>query len=161
VRSVLSGMFLLVVCGLFTFCQSDNPVQTEKKPKMKASSKTYTFKTEKLDLELALTAAAQKKGLMYHLPLKANEGMLFVYEEPDRMYYWNPNVSFNIALAYFDETGTISSIHRLLADDKTSIDSGVVVQYVLEMREGWFAEKGIKVGDKWPQLLSEKWFDVE
>lgn len=153
--------FLLTFCVIFTFCQSENLVTSPKPVKSVVVNKSYVFKGQTLKLELALTEAARKKGLMYHIPLKDNEGMLFVYREPERMSFWNPNVPFNIDLAYFDSTGTVDSIHRLKADDDTSIDSIKDVQYVLEMREGWFAEKGIRVGDQWPQLLTEKWFDVE
>lgn len=154
------AVVLLGLCCLLTYCQFENtPPEQQQVGPVKTS--LYIFKGQELSLELALTEAAQTKGLMYHVPLKNNEGMLFVYPEAEHMNYWNPNVPFNIDLAYFDASGTIMSIHRLLADDETSIASPQKAQYVLEMREGWFAQKGIKVGDSWPRLLSEKWLDVE
>jgi uncharacterized membrane protein (UPF0127 family) len=145
-KNLIFCLLLFVGVSLLTYCQFEKAM-----PFL-----TLNFKGQSLSLELALTDEHQTKGLMFHKPIQNNEGMLFVYEVPDRMYYWNPNVSFNIDLGYFDGQGRLMSIHHLKAMDETSIDSIDLVTYVLEMREGWFKEKNIKVGEVWPELLTWK-----
>ncbi len=62
------------------------------------------------------------------------------------------NTPLPLAVAFIDERGEILNIAEMkpLTDD-THASSGAA-KYALEMRSGWFTERGIKAGDKVKKL---------
>jgi uncharacterized membrane protein (UPF0127 family) len=62
-------------------------------------------------VELADTPQERASGLMHRPPLPPGTGMLFVYERPQAVRFWNKNVAFPIDILYFDDD------HRLLRVD--------------------------------------------
>ena len=153
----LPFVLLIAVILFLCYCTKEETLEVQKTE----PEKIWSLKGETLELEIVQTQKLRTKGLMFHEPLKGNEGMLFVYKNAQRLSFWNPNVSFDIDLAYIDDQAKIISIHHLKALNERSVVSKRKAAYVLEMRANWFTEKNILVGESWSQLLERKWEDVE
>jgi uncharacterized membrane protein (UPF0127 family) len=88
-----------------------------------------------------------RSGMMYREPLADEEGMLFLYSHPQRVSFYMANTPSPLSCAYLDPEGVIREIHDLHPFDLNSIRSkSHAIQYVLEMRQGWFQDHGVVVG---------------
>ena len=97
--------------------------------------------------EVAHTFAQRKRGLMHRESLGENQGMLFVYREPQLMGFWMENTLIPLSIAYIDDSGKILQIEDMQPLDRSSIRSKHEVRFALEMNQGWFARSGLGVGD--------------
>ena len=100
-------------------------------------------------LQVAVTLPEQEKGLMYRKSLAENEGMIFVYKTPQKMRYWMNHVPIPLSIGFFRSDGTLSEVRRMLANDTRTTESAADdIRFVVEMRDHWYAENGVKPGDK-------------
>ena len=101
-----------------------------------------------ISAELAQAPEERTIGLMFRKSLGTDEGMLFVFEQPGQQCFWMKNTLLPLSMAFIADDGTIVNIEAakpLTLDDHCSVKP---VRFVLEMNEGWFARRGIKVGMK-------------
>lgn len=99
-------------------------------------------------VEVAESDEARQRGLMYRDSLPDDHGMLFVYPEERRLSFWMRNTQIPLDIAFLDRGGTIVDIQQMEPfTDETHV-SGRPAMYALEMREGWFEEHGVEVGDR-------------
>jgi uncharacterized membrane protein (UPF0127 family) len=100
-------------------------------------------------LQVAVTLAEQEKWLMYRNNLGENEGMIFVYKTPQKMRYWMNHVPIPLSIGFFRSDGTLSEVRRMLANDtRTTVSAADDIRFVVEMRDRWYAENGVKPGDE-------------
>lgn len=109
---------------------------------------TLIVKDKKVNIELVYTYEARGRGLMHRPKMSKNDGMLFVYPEAGTRSFYMRNTHIPLSIAYIKSDGTISEIVDLKPFDENSHPSKELVQFVLEMNKGWFADNGIKAGDK-------------
>jgi len=100
----------------------------------------------KLTAEVASTAEQRTRGLMYRRELDRNSGMLFVYEEKERLSFWMKNTFIPLSIAFIADDGRIEHIADMAPQTLNPHGSLKPVRYALEMNRGWFEEKNIKVG---------------
>jgi len=98
--------------------------------------------------EVARTPDERSTGLMFRPSLGANEGMLFVFEQPAQQCFWMKNTLIPLSVAFVADDGAIVNIEHMKPQTLDSHCSTKAVRYVLEMNEGWFARRGIKPGAK-------------
>jgi uncharacterized membrane protein (UPF0127 family) len=91
---------------------------------------------------------------MYRKSMPENEGMVFVYPEPEMLSFWMKNTEIPLSLAYIDETGKIFQLVDMKPHDETGRGSTAPAQYVLEVNVGWFKKHRIKTGDQVEDLPS-------
>lgn len=100
------------------------------------------------DVELALTPAAQARGLMYRDSLPENGGMLFVFNRPVIRSFWMKNTYIPLDMLFIDSDGRIVNIHHnAIPHDLTSISSEQPALAVLELAGGTAERLGISAGD--------------
>lgn len=108
-------------------------------------------------MELALTDAEQRRGLMFRTSLRENHGMLFIYkEEQDELSYWMKNCKMNLSIAFCDAKGVIIRIHQVMNApapgtpdyDLERYESGGPAKFAVELDEKWFERNGVEVGDR-------------
>jgi hypothetical protein len=102
-----------------------------------------------LRVEVAVTLEKQERGLMFRQSMPENEGMLFVYKEPQEMSFWMRNTFIPLDIAFVDADGIILNIHQAKPlDDSIHYRSAGAAKYVIETNQGWFSRNGIRPGDK-------------
>ncbi|MEN9631336.1 MAG: hypothetical protein RJA10_4564, partial [Pseudomonadota bacterium] len=76
----------------------------------------------------------------------ANEGMLFVNAEASQRCFWMRNTLIPLSIAFIGDDGTIVNIADMQPQNDASHCSAKPVRFALEVRQGWFAKRGIKAG---------------
>jgi uncharacterized membrane protein (UPF0127 family) len=92
--------------------------------------------------------AERSHGLMWRREMGANEGMLFIFEQPSRQCFWMRNTLIPLSIAFVADDGTIVNVAEMKAQTTDSHCSASPVRFALEMNAGWFARKGLKPGDR-------------
>ncbi|APO86868.1 hypothetical protein A9199_01085 [Donghicola sp. JL3646] len=106
------------------------------------------FGQARFTVEVADTADERAQGLMNVPEMPTMAGMLFVYERPHQVAFWMHNTLIPLDMIFADETGTITRIHpNAIPLDRTPIDGGAQVQFVLEVNGGLAGRLGIAEGD--------------
>lgn len=101
-----------------------------------------------IQAEVAQTDEQRAIGLMHRASMPANNGMLFVFEQPQPQCFWMKNTLLPLSIAFIADDGTVVNIEEMKAQTLDSHCSAKPVRYALEMNTGWFAKKGIKAGTK-------------
>jgi uncharacterized protein len=98
-----------------------------------------------ISAEVADNIRTRSDGLMMRNKMAANQGMLFVFERPESHCFWMRNTLLPLSIAFIDDSGVIVNIADMKPQSDDSHCSKKAVRYALEMNQGWFASKGIKV----------------
>jgi uncharacterized membrane protein (UPF0127 family) len=136
---------------------ASNPPSAAAEPEMagwpatNAQPKLKTMKLfvgpEVVTAELALTPLQVATGMMFRKEMKENEGMLFVFARPHRTSFYMKNTLVPLTAAYIDSEGAILELVDLQPLDETPVlAASDNVQFVLEMKQGWFKRHNIPVG---------------
>lgn len=116
------------------------------------------FETLRIDVEghpllveVADTAAKRAYGLMFVTELPDDRGMLFVLPEPRPQAFWMRNtlIALDIAfLADIDGEVRVVNVHENTEPLRESppYRSAGACRYALEVRGGWFADRGLGPG---------------
>ncbi len=101
-----------------------------------------------VEVEIADERAEQQRGLMERTALAEDGGMLFVFERNEPRSFWMRNTLIPLSIAYIADGGRIVDIQDMQPLDETSHPSAEPARYALEVNQGFFAERGIGVGDE-------------
>jgi uncharacterized protein len=105
------------------------------------------LKNKEIQVEVAQTPEEKAKGLMGRTSLGENEGMLFIFEREDYHGFWMKNTLIPLSIAFIDRECRILAITDMEPLTLETHPPPKPVLYALEMKKGWFAANGIKVGD--------------
>jgi uncharacterized protein len=124
---------------------ADNWLPTQAQPKLR-TMKIY-LGPETLDAELALTIEQQRTGMMFRTNIQETDAMLFVFPRPMQASFWMKNCPESLSAAYITPDGVIAEIHHLEKNDTNNVFAATDnIQYVLEVKDGWFARHNINPG---------------
>lgn len=112
-----------------------------------------TIGDKKYKVEIADTPEKQEKGLMGRKSLPENQGMLFIYDEPQDLSYWMKNTLISLDIIFIDDDMEVVSVKQGQPMSEEPITENDV-QYVLEVN----SNSGIEEGD---QLIIEDSDDKE
>lgn len=99
-------------------------------------------------VEVADEPDERSQGLMFREEMGTLEGMLFVYERPQRASFWMRNTLIPLDMIFADDRGVVTRVHAdAVPLDETPIDGGDGVRFVLEINGGLAARLGIEAGD--------------
>ncbi|MBL1269278.1 MAG: DUF192 domain-containing protein [Halomonas sp.] len=109
----------------------------------------------RLEVEVAETASQRQRGLMGRESLPENSGMLFRFESEQSANnaFWMYRTLIPLDIAFIDSDGRIVAINTMQPcessspSDCPSYPAGAAYHSALEVNGGYFAERGIKVGD--------------
>ena len=101
-----------------------------------------------INAELATTPQQREIGLMMRQSMPANDGMLFVFEQPGQQCFWMRNTLIPLSVAFIADDGSVVNVDEMAPMTENSHCSTKPVRFVLEMNQGWFAKRGIKPGSK-------------
>lgn len=111
-------------------------------------ARTLTIDGSQLTVEVASTPDTRETGLMNRFSLQQDHGMLFVFEQPQPLAFWMKNTYIPLSIAFVDGSGRILNIEDMRPQDESTHWSRGMALYAIEMRQGWFAAKGIGNGDR-------------
>lgn len=132
----------LLPCLLAWSCWAQTSPQTEL-PRVTLSAGMHLIQAQ-----VAQSPEQRAIGLMFRRDMPANEGMLFVFEQPSTQCFWMKNTLLPLTAAFVSDDGTIVNLEDMKPQTTDSHCSTKPVRFVLEMNQGWFAKKGIKAGTK-------------
>lgn len=109
----------------------------------------------RLDVEVADTASLRQRGLMGRERLEEDHGMLFMYsrEQPARSGFWMYQTLIPLDIAFINNAGVIVAIKTMQPCESDApsgcrtYSPGEAYHAALEVNAGYFAERGIRVGD--------------
>ena len=100
-------------------------------------------------VEMAESAQARNKGLMYRKQMDFNRGMLFVFENSKTRSFWMKNTYIPLDIAYINENGIINEIYTMKPLDYSIIYNSIKpAMFALEVNAGWFKRNNISAGSK-------------
>jgi uncharacterized membrane protein (UPF0127 family) len=121
------------------------PYLTNAQPRLR-TMKLY-LGAEELAAELAMKPVEIYTGMMWRTNMAENEAMLFVFPSAEPRAFYMRNTYVPLSLAYIEPDGTVAEIHDLQPRDETPVPSrSGNVQFVLEVRQGWFKRHSIAPG---------------
>ncbi len=104
------------------------------------------FGPDTVHAEVSATPAARERGLMGRNSIPDGTGMLFVFPEREERLVWMKDTNIALDMAVFDERNRVVAIKPLEPLDESLTESDVPTSLLLEVRQGWFAERGIAEG---------------
>lgn len=102
----------------------------------------------KLVAEIAATPDTRTTGLMRRFSLQPDHGMLFVFDVQQPLAFWMHNTYVPLSIAFVGADGRILNIDDMAPQTEDTHPSAGLALYALEMKKGWFAERGIHAGDR-------------
>ena len=120
--------------------------QAQPAPQPKLRTVDITAGMHVIKAELAVTPEEQATGMMMRREMPGNEGMLFVNETPGVRCFWMKNTLIPLTIAFIADDGTIVNLADMQPQSEQSHCSAQPVRFALEMRQGWFAKRGLKAG---------------
>lgn len=96
--------------------------------------------------EVADSFGTRMQGLMKRESLAPNHGMLFLFEGDEQQCMWMKNTLIPLSVAFIDAQGAVINIADMQPHSEDSHCSARPARYALEMKQGWFSDKGLKPG---------------
>lgn len=92
---------------------------------------------------VARTEEEKECGLQNVIELDSDEGMLFIYDQPQTLEFWMHDTEIPLDIIFIDEDWEVKSVQQGKPFDDTILSCDDV-QYVLELNQG----SGVKEGDE-------------
>lgn len=116
---------------------------------------TVTLKNTQINVELAKSPYEQQTGLMGRKELKEDDGMLFIFKEPEQSAIWMANMLIPLDIMWLDEERKIIYLQENATpcEDTSFMKCYVFMhpqkdKYVLEVNAGWIKKHNVKLGDQ-------------
>ncbi len=152
---VSAAAAIVLVALTIAGCKEDKPADAAEESDQvylnHAQPKLQTLKLwlgkEEVDAEIALTSQEVATGMMFRKEMGENDGMLFVFGVPMRASFYMRNTYLPLSCAYIDPEGVVQEVHDMKPLDDTPILAvSTNIQYVLEVKQGWFQRHHIGPG---------------
>jgi uncharacterized protein len=149
---IFIGLLAVVACS---------PARTEGQPAAPRGDVVLPDGT-RVSVEIADTEPRRQRGLMFRQTLGANEGMIFVFEEPGDYPFWMQNCLISLDLFWLAADGRIESIGHSIPPCRLPgcpppcnsyecptypPEPGTRATYVLEVVSGFAKQHGLQKGD--------------
>ena len=138
IRNFVFSLLLTLACG---------SIATASRAASELPTIPLSINGQKIVAEVARTPDERANGLMNRFSLRPDHGMVFVFERAEPLAFWMKNTFIPLSIAFIAADGHIVNVEDMAPQDESSHWSKAPALYALEMRKGWFAERGIKAGD--------------
>lgn len=143
--------YVILAGVLLIFCQVA-PVSALEREEILLHGQDRSYRIE---AEIARTVQQRARGLMGRERLDENAGMLFVYaqEQPAEGAFWMYRTLIPLDIAFLGSDGEIRAIRTMSPCESERSSqcpiyiAGVPYHAALEVNAGYFARRGIDVGD--------------
>ena len=134
VRAALATLLLLTCCG-----HDVEGARLEMHP--------LVVGNQHIRVEVAATGADRRLGLMHRQSLPEDHGMLFIFRAEKVRSFWMKNTPLPLSIAFADSGGQDRAHRGPRAPLDGSSMERAPAKLALEMNRGWFARRGVFVGD--------------
>jgi uncharacterized protein len=135
------AMFVLVAVGaLAAACLGDSA------PDALYPAVDISVGDESLRVEVVHLPLQRQQGLMLRRELDDSAGMLFMFPDDRTGGFWMKDTYLPLDIAFIDAGWNIVDVLPGEPLDRTLIVPSGPYRYVIEVNQGWFAEKGLGVG---------------
>ena len=134
-------ILLLIICFGYYFYP---------KNKLNLEKINISINDQRYSLWVADNESERSYGLQNIQKLKNNQGMIFIFESPKFVKFWNKNTLIDLALLWIKD-GTIIGVDRLSkqnGEGTVTIPSPDSIESVIELNQNQINRNNIKVGDK-------------
>lgn len=134
-------------------CKEDKKIVTQTAISFKKEGELTIFKLADstkitLDIEIADTDFDIQTGLMYRDSMAKTQGMLFVFDDVTKRYFYMKNTKIPLDIIYINDANKIVSFQKNAKPfDESSLPSNVPAKYVLEVNAGLADAWALTVGD--------------
>jgi uncharacterized membrane protein (UPF0127 family) len=145
------GLRTLAAIGIALVMAAFTPVPAQAQPAEPNPPLPHVFLQagiHRIKAEVARSQLERSRGLMLRKSLQPNSGMLFEFERAAMHCFWMKNTLIPLTIAFLDDDGTIVTLADMQPHDESSHCPEKPVRRALEMEQGWFKAKGLKVGDR-------------
>lgn len=152
---ILVGLCAVAFVVLLTACQkpavapglaTSDPTDAGR-PQPKLPTIKLWLGVHEIVAEIARTPQEHQLGMMWRTNMAEMEGMIFIFDTPDRRSFWMRNTLLPLDIAYVAPDGAVLEVHAGQPRNETPLPSDSErVQFVLEMRQGWFQRNNVKPG---------------
>ncbi|MDH5717428.1 MAG: DUF192 domain-containing protein [Spirochaetia bacterium] len=101
-----------------------------------------------LNCDMAVSDTEKNRGLMFRKKLEKNDGMIFIYNEPEILTFWMKNTQIPLSIAFVNKDNRITEIYDMKPNDERIISSTTKAKYAIEANKGWFHKNYITTGAK-------------
>lgn len=122
------------------------PALADDQPQLQLPRLTISAGMHLIQAQVASSPQERATGLMHRTDLPRNEGMLFVFDQPATQCFWMKNTLIPLTAAFIADDGRIVNLVDMKPKSLDSHCSKAPVRFVLEMNQGWFAQRGIQPG---------------
>ena len=141
-----SARFLLILATTAAIAAFPTLGSAQSKPQLDLPREQLSAGLHRIDAQVAATPSERQIGLMLRAEMPSYEGMLFVFDEPAVQCFWMKNTLLPLTAAFVDDQGHIVNLVDMQPQTTASHCSSAPVRYVLEMNQGWFAQRHIAAG---------------
>ena len=106
------------------------------------------FNKKQLMAEIADTPSSLEKGLMFRNSLDEDSGMLFKFNNSQKLSFWGCNTYIPLDIAFITDEGVISKISHISPLSMSPVKSEKNCTMALEANYGYFNKNKISEGDK-------------
>ena len=109
-----------------------------------------TIAGQTLVVDVADTKGKQEQGLSGRKELKEDEGMLFIFEDPDRHSFWMKDMNFAIDIIWIGDDMHVVYIKKYTRPEEypNTYVPNKDAKYVLEVVSGFSEKNNLRLGDK-------------
>jgi len=148
ILSIIGVIVFGLLAMTFNFDQNDS---REQPSKMTFPHGTIRVNDVTLNVQIADTEPRIMRGLMFQERLPYNQGMIFLFDEPDIYPFWTMNMKFPLDMIWFDENGNVAHIETDVSPcmpiSNSTICPNIIPQnnsiYTLEVTSGFVEKFGI------------------
>jgi uncharacterized membrane protein (UPF0127 family) len=137
----------LSVAAFGTGCGKRESAQAE--PEYKSVAYYFPVKVgdKVVQMQIAVTQMEMQHGLMGRRDLGPDQGMIFVYPQPERLNFYMRNTPLPLDIGYFSSDGRLREVYQMYPfDEKTVSSHSREIQFALEMNQGWYKANDVKAG---------------
>jgi uncharacterized membrane protein (UPF0127 family) len=102
---------------------------------------------QRVRVEIARNEPERQRGLMYRRSLDAGQGMIFLWEQPEKLKFWMKNTYIPLDMIFIGGDKRVVYVEEN-AEPLTTITRGPdeESQFVLEVPGGWARAHGVERG---------------